>query len=156
VHWTGIGVVPHSITTAQAAEAKAAFGHDILIWDNYPVNDYAHGRILLAAYSGREPGLADQVVGVISNSMNQAGVSKLALYSFVEFGLEPGDVRRGRLVAPRDRRTGRGRRRDDRGAGGLRRPDHLRLEAAPGERAGPGREGCHVLGDLERPGRRDR
>jgi hyaluronoglucosaminidase len=89
VHWTGIGVVPEAITSAQAAEAKAVFGHDILIWDNYPVNDYAHGRILLAAYSGREPGLADQVVGVISNPMNQAGVSKLALYSFGEFGWNP-------------------------------------------------------------------
>jgi hyaluronoglucosaminidase len=89
VHWTGIGVVPHSITTAQAAEAKAVFGHDILIWDNYPVNDYARGRILLADYSNREPGLADQVVGVISNPMNQAGASKLALYSFAEFGWNP-------------------------------------------------------------------
>ena len=89
VHWTGIGVVPHSITSAQAAEAKAVFGHDILIWDNYPVNDYAHGRILLADYSNREPGLADQVVGVISNPMNQAGASKLALYSFAEFGWNP-------------------------------------------------------------------
>ncbi|WP_328520640.1 beta-N-acetylglucosaminidase domain-containing protein [Kribbella sp. NBC_00359] len=89
VHWTGIGVVPHTITSAQAAEAKAVFGHDILIWDNYPVNDYAHGRILLADYSNREPGLADQVVGVISNPMNQAGASKLALYSFAEFGWNP-------------------------------------------------------------------
>jgi hyaluronoglucosaminidase len=89
VHWTGIGVVPKSITTAQAADAKAVFGHDILIWDNYPVNDYAHGRILLGDYSNREPGLADQVVGVISNPMNQAGASKLALYSFAEFGWNP-------------------------------------------------------------------
>jgi hyaluronoglucosaminidase len=89
VHWTGIGVVPETITAAQAAEARAVFGHDILIWDNYPVNDYAHGRILLAAYTGREPGLADHVVGVISNPMNQAGASKLALYSFAEFGWNP-------------------------------------------------------------------
>jgi len=89
VHWTGIGVVPETITTAQAAEAKAVFGHDILIWDNYPVNDYAHGRILLAPYSGRSNGLADQVVGVISNPMNQAAASKLALYSFAEFGWKP-------------------------------------------------------------------
>jgi len=89
VHWTGIGVVPETITTAQAAEAKAVFGHDILIWDNYPVNDYAAGRILLGDYSGREPGLADHVVGIISNPMNQAAVSKLALYSFAEFGWTP-------------------------------------------------------------------
>ncbi|TDW76978.1 beta-N-acetylglucosaminidase domain-containing protein [Kribbella pratensis] len=89
VHWTGTAVVPERITSEQAAAAKAVFGHDILIWDDYPVNDYAHGRILLAAYTGREPGLAEHVVGVISNPMNQAAVSKLALYSFAEFGWKP-------------------------------------------------------------------
>ncbi|TDW22650.1 beta-N-acetylglucosaminidase domain-containing protein [Kribbella kalugense] len=89
VHWTGIGVVPQAITAAQAAQAKAVFGHDILIWDNYPVNDYAAGRLLLAPYTGREPGIADDVVGVISNPMNQAAVSKIALYSFAEFGWNP-------------------------------------------------------------------
>ena len=89
VHWTGIGVVPRTITTAQAEQAKAVFGHDILIWDNYPVNDYLAGGIPLAAYSGREPGIADHVAGVISNPMNQAAVSKLALYSFAEFGWKP-------------------------------------------------------------------
>ncbi|GAB2645611.1 beta-N-acetylglucosaminidase domain-containing protein [Kribbella swartbergensis] len=89
VHWTGIGVVPRTITSAQAAQARAVFGHDILIWDNYPVNDYAAGRILLADYSGREPGIAEHVAGVISNPMNQAAVSKLALYSFAELGWNP-------------------------------------------------------------------
>ncbi|WP_165549986.1 beta-N-acetylglucosaminidase domain-containing protein [Kribbella speibonae] len=89
VHWTGIGVVPRTITAAQAAQAKAVFGHDILIWDNYPVNDYAAGRLLLAPYSGREPAIADHVAGVISNPMNQAAVSKIALYSFAELGWNP-------------------------------------------------------------------
>jgi hyaluronoglucosaminidase len=89
VHWTGIGVVPRTITTAEAAEAKAVFGHDILIWDNYPVNDYLAGGLPLANYSGREPGIADHVVGVISNPMNQAAVSKVALYSFAELGWNP-------------------------------------------------------------------
>ncbi|MFI5709584.1 beta-N-acetylglucosaminidase domain-containing protein [Kribbella sp. NPDC051620] len=89
VHWTGVGVVPQTITAAQAAAAKAVFGHNILIWDNYPVNDYAAGRLLLAPYSGREPALAADVVGIISNPMNQAAVSKTALYSFAELGWNP-------------------------------------------------------------------
>jgi hyaluronoglucosaminidase len=89
VHWTGIGVVPRTITAAQAAQAKAVFGHDILIWDNYPVNDYAAGRLLLAPYTGREPAITDSVVGVISNPMNQAAVSKVALYSFAELSWNP-------------------------------------------------------------------
>jgi hyaluronoglucosaminidase len=89
VHWTGIGVIPRTITAAQAAQAKAVFGHDILIWDNYPVNDYLAGRLPLAGYSGRERGIADQVVGVISNPMNQAAVSKIALSAFSELGWNP-------------------------------------------------------------------
>ncbi len=86
VHWTGIGVIPRTITAAQAQQARQVFGHDILIWDNYPVNDYIAGRIPLADYSGRAPGIADHIAGIISNPMNQAAVSKVALYSFGEFG----------------------------------------------------------------------
>ncbi|MEU8226302.1 beta-N-acetylglucosaminidase domain-containing protein [Kribbella sp. NPDC048915] len=89
VHWTGVGVVPQTITATQAAQAKAVFGHNILIWDNYPVNDYAAGRLLLAPYSGREPGIAEHVAGVISNPMNQAVVSQVALYSFAELSWNP-------------------------------------------------------------------
>ncbi|HET6988153.1 MAG TPA: beta-N-acetylglucosaminidase domain-containing protein, partial [Kribbella sp.] len=87
--WTGVGVVPRTITGRELAGARATFRHPLVTMDNYPVNDYAHGRILLADYSNREPGLADQVVGVISNPMNQAAASKLALYSFAEFGWNP-------------------------------------------------------------------
>ncbi|HZX06287.1 discoidin domain-containing protein, partial [Kribbella sp.] len=37
----------------------------------------------------REPAIADSVAGVISNPMNQAAVSKIALYSFAELGWNP-------------------------------------------------------------------
>ncbi|HET9892200.1 MAG TPA: beta-N-acetylglucosaminidase domain-containing protein, partial [Mycobacterium sp.] len=36
VGWTGVGVIATTITAEQAAQAKAVFGHDILLWDNYP------------------------------------------------------------------------------------------------------------------------
>nr|WP_092885509.1 beta-N-acetylglucosaminidase domain-containing protein [Actinopolymorpha cephalotaxi] len=85
VHWTGVGVVPTTITNAQAAAAKAVFGHQILVWDNYPVNDYIAGRLPLGPYTGRERGLSEHVVGVISNPSNQAATSKLALFSFADF-----------------------------------------------------------------------
>ncbi|WP_327092988.1 beta-N-acetylglucosaminidase domain-containing protein [Nonomuraea sp. NBC_01738] len=86
VQWTGIGVVPATITKAQAADARRVFGHEILVWDNYPVNDYNPGRLTIADYAGREPGLSEQLAGIISNPMNQAAVSKIALYSFADFG----------------------------------------------------------------------
>lgn len=86
VMWTGIGVVPQAITVEQAQQAREVFGHEILVWDNYPVNDYAAGRLLLAPYTGREPGLSEALVGIVSNPMNQAAVSEIALASFGDFG----------------------------------------------------------------------
>ncbi|MER7500977.1 beta-N-acetylglucosaminidase domain-containing protein [Nonomuraea pusilla] len=86
VHWTGMGVVPATITKAQAAKARQVFGHEILVWDNYPVNDYNRGRLHLADYAGREPGLSEHLAGIVSNPMNQAAVSEIALYSFADFG----------------------------------------------------------------------
>ncbi|SDS33076.1 beta-N-acetylglucosaminidase domain-containing protein [Actinopolymorpha singaporensis] len=85
VHWTGVGVVPTTITNAQAAAARKVFGHQVLVWDNYPVNDYIAGRLPLGPYTGRERGLSEHVVGVISNPSNQAATSKPALFSFADF-----------------------------------------------------------------------
>jgi hyaluronoglucosaminidase len=42
--------------------------------------------LALAAYTGREPGLSDTVTGIISNPSDQAAVSKIALFSFADFG----------------------------------------------------------------------
>jgi hyaluronoglucosaminidase len=86
VHWTGVGVIPATITVDEATQARKVFGHPILIWDNYPVSDYIPGRLPLAAYTGREPGLSHQITGIISNPSNQAAVSKVALFSFADFG----------------------------------------------------------------------
>lgn len=86
VNWTGVAVISHTITRAQAAHARKVFGHEIVVWDNYPANDYIAGRIPLGPYAGREPGLSSEVAGVLSNPMNQAALSKVALYSFAEFG----------------------------------------------------------------------
>ena len=41
-------------------QAREVFGHPILVWDNYPVNDYVTSRLLLGPYTGREPGVAER------------------------------------------------------------------------------------------------
>ena len=86
VRWTGVAAISHSITRAQAAKARAVFGHDVVIWDNYPANDYIAGRLPLGPYTGREAGLSADVAGILSNPMNQAAPSTIALYSVAEFG----------------------------------------------------------------------
>ncbi|TLW94488.1 hyaluronidase [Saccharomonospora piscinae] len=87
VMWTGPDVVPASIDVDQAEQASALFGRDVFLWDNYPVNDFGQsaGRLLLAPYDKREPGLSGTLSGIVSNPMNQAAASKLALFTIADF-----------------------------------------------------------------------
>ncbi|HEY6739420.1 MAG TPA: beta-N-acetylglucosaminidase domain-containing protein, partial [Actinopolymorphaceae bacterium] len=85
VHWTGVTVSPAVVTRAQAREARRVFGHDILLWDSFPGNDYLAGRLPLGTYTGRQRGLSDEVIGVLSTPMNQAAVSKLAVSSVGDY-----------------------------------------------------------------------
>ncbi|MGH3168458.1 MAG: beta-N-acetylglucosaminidase domain-containing protein, partial [Trebonia sp.] len=85
VEWTGDGVIVPSITDAQAQAAQQAFGHDILIWDNYPVNDYTTDRLLMGPYTGRAPGLGQYVTGVTANPMIEEEASKVALFTAASY-----------------------------------------------------------------------
>ncbi|WP_018382054.1 beta-N-acetylglucosaminidase domain-containing protein [Wenjunlia vitaminophila] len=85
VEWTGVGVVASQITGEQAAAAKDVFGHSILVWDNYPVNDYATDRLFLGPYVGRDPGLSEVLHGITANPMNQAEASKLPLFNVADY-----------------------------------------------------------------------
>ncbi|SMD25275.1 beta-N-acetylhexosaminidase family protein [Kibdelosporangium aridum] len=87
VMWTGTDVVPPSITVDQAQRASALFGRNVFVWDNYPVNDYSQsaGRLLLAPYDHREAGLSRHVAGIVSNPMNQAAASKVAVFTMADF-----------------------------------------------------------------------
>ncbi|WP_406415781.1 beta-N-acetylglucosaminidase domain-containing protein [Streptomyces sp. NBC_00873] len=87
VMWTGTDVVPQEITNAQASKAAELFGRKVFVWDNYPVNDFGRtaGRLLLAPYDKREPGLSDHLSGIVSNPMNQEAASKLAVFTMSDF-----------------------------------------------------------------------
>jgi hyaluronoglucosaminidase len=87
VMWTGTDVVPREITNAQASKATELFGRKVFVWDNYPVNDFGRtaGRLLLAPYDKREPGLSDHLSGIVSNPMNQEAASKLAVFTMSDF-----------------------------------------------------------------------
>src|SRR5690606_3779585 len=84
VEWTGTAVVPATITRAQAAAAPQVFGHDVFVWDNYPVNDYARGQLLLGPCHGREGGLSEHRYVVHGNPMTQAEASETALASVAD------------------------------------------------------------------------
>ncbi|MEU7075880.1 beta-N-acetylglucosaminidase domain-containing protein [Streptomyces narbonensis] len=85
VQWTGTAGIAPAITRAQAAEARRLFGHDVLLWDNFPVNDYVPGRLMLGPLEGREKGLPQDLAGYTANPMPQADASKIGLFTVAEY-----------------------------------------------------------------------
>ncbi|AXE26428.1 hyaluronidase [Streptomyces globosus] len=97
VAWTGVGVVPRTITGRELSGARDAFGqHPLLTMDNYPVNDWDPGRIFLGPYTGREPAVAGGSAGLLANAMPHASLSRIPLFTAADFawnasGYRPGD-----------------------------------------------------------------
>ncbi|MFJ7936060.1 beta-N-acetylglucosaminidase domain-containing protein [Sporosarcina sp. NPDC096371] len=90
VQWTGVGVVAPTITSADAEKMSGIFKHDLLIWDNYPVNDYDRNRLFLHPLVGRDPDLTEHgVIGLTANPMNEAEASKIPLYTIADYVWNP-------------------------------------------------------------------
>ncbi|MFJ3552249.1 beta-N-acetylglucosaminidase domain-containing protein [Streptomyces sp. NPDC090114] len=93
VAWTGVGVVPRTITGGELAQAREVFGHPLVTMDNYPVNDYAPGRIFLGPYQGREPAVAAGSAALLANAMAQPEASRVPLFTAADFAWNPSDYR---------------------------------------------------------------
>lgn len=89
VEWTGVGVIAPTITADQVTKAREVYGRPILVWDNYPVNDYVTSRLLLGPYTGREPGVAKAAAGVTANPMVQGEASRIALFTSAAYLWNP-------------------------------------------------------------------
>jgi hyaluronoglucosaminidase len=91
VYWTGPEVVSVGITREALNLAVSRFrGHELVLWDNYPVNDFDPQRLFLGPLLGRDPRLADgQCAGLVANAMVQAVPSKLALATVGDWASDP-------------------------------------------------------------------
>ncbi|WP_234995990.1 beta-N-acetylhexosaminidase family protein [Streptoalloteichus hindustanus] len=91
VMWTGVGVLPSAVTAGDARRAREVWGRKVLLWDNYPTNDFngSAGRLLLAPYDRREAGAMRELAGVLLNPMNQAAASELPLFTAADFAWNP-------------------------------------------------------------------
>ncbi|WP_329117368.1 beta-N-acetylglucosaminidase domain-containing protein [Streptomyces sp. NBC_01465] len=89
VAWTGVGVVPKTITGSELAGARAAFKHPLVTMDNYPVNDYAPGRIFLGPYTGRDSAVAGGSSALLSNAMQQPSASRIPLFTAADYAWNP-------------------------------------------------------------------
>ncbi|MFJ5634485.1 beta-N-acetylglucosaminidase domain-containing protein [Streptomyces goshikiensis] len=95
VAWTGVGVVPRTITGKELAGARAAFGHPMVTMDNYPVNDWEPGRIFLGPYIGRDPAVAGGSAGMLANAMQQGTLSRIPLFTAADYSWNPRGYRPG-------------------------------------------------------------
>lgn len=91
VQWTGIGVVAPTITSEDADKIHGIFKHDLLIWDNYPVNDFDRYSLFLAPLVGRDTELTPEhgVIGLTANPMNEAEASKIPLFTVADYTWNP-------------------------------------------------------------------
>jgi hypothetical protein len=91
VYWTGPEVVSGGISREALDLASARFGgHTLLLWDNYPVNDFAPTHLFLGPLEGRDPRLVGGAcAGLIANAMVQAVPSKLALATVADWCRDP-------------------------------------------------------------------
>ncbi|WP_407077854.1 beta-N-acetylglucosaminidase domain-containing protein [Streptomyces phytohabitans] len=88
--WTGVGVVPRTITGGELADVRDAFpGHPVVTMDNYPVNDYAPDRLFLGPYQGRAPAVAAGSAAVLANAMEQPTVSRIPLFTAADYAWNP-------------------------------------------------------------------
>jgi hypothetical protein len=91
VYWTGPEVVSFAIAREELDAAIARFGgRDVLLWDNYPVNDFDPGRLFLGPLRGRDPRLwSGGALGLVANGMLQAVPSKLPLATIGAYLADP-------------------------------------------------------------------
>ncbi|MFI8852003.1 beta-N-acetylglucosaminidase domain-containing protein [Streptomyces sp. NPDC053499] len=90
IGWSGVGVVPRTITGAELARARRAFPrHRLMTIDNYPVNDFASDRIFLGPYQGREPAVAHGSAALLTNAMKQPTASRIPLFTAADYAWNP-------------------------------------------------------------------
>ncbi|HEX9106438.1 MAG TPA: beta-N-acetylglucosaminidase domain-containing protein, partial [Longimicrobiales bacterium] len=87
--WTGVDVRPVAMTAAAAREWGGWIGRKPLVWDNYPVNDFAPTRLFLGPITARAPDLGQAVDGYVANPMNQAHASMLPLWTIADYLRDP-------------------------------------------------------------------
>ena len=90
VWWTGHDILVGEVPREHIDAAAAAFDRDLLLWDNFPVNDFDPKRLFLGPLVGRSTDLGgSRLVGISANPMVQAWSSQFALASVADWAWNP-------------------------------------------------------------------
>ena len=94
--WTGNETLSHRITNKSFEKISSILKHEIIIWDNVPVNDYEDDKklIFLSPYQNRFFNLNnDYFGGIVLNPMDKWGLSKFTLLSFSHYAYNTNNFR---------------------------------------------------------------
>ncbi|MDQ0643112.1 beta-N-acetylglucosaminidase domain-containing protein [Microbacterium murale] len=90
VWWTGADIVVGEITRQDIDAAAEVFGDRLLLWDNFPVNDFDRGRAFLGPLLGRTTEVAGSVLhGAWSNPMVEYVPGGFGIASFADWAWNP-------------------------------------------------------------------
>ncbi|WP_260855746.1 protein O-GlcNAcase [Curtobacterium sp. 9128] len=90
VLWTGPDIVVGSISRADVDAAATSYRRRLVLWDNFPVNDFDRSRLFLGPLRGRPSDLAGSaLVGICANPMVEAVPSRLALATVADWAWDP-------------------------------------------------------------------
>lgn len=81
--WTGDHVMSHTSQSTFDTFKKVS-NHEAYMWWNYPVNDYCKNHLLMGKAEMLDPGTKG-FIGLVSNPMQQAQASKVALFSTANY-----------------------------------------------------------------------
>lgn len=86
IFWTGDNVCAEVISEKDIKETKDAFGHDLWIWDNFPVSDFTYGvREYMAPIQNRTTALAKHAKAYIINPSMHYQISKIGMTTMAHF-----------------------------------------------------------------------
>lgn len=84
IMWTGNSVV-HCIDKESMEWINQRIGRKAYIWWNFPVSDFVRDHILLGPAYGNGLDIAGEMSGFVSNPMEHAEASKIALYGIADY-----------------------------------------------------------------------
>ncbi|HDH07383.1 MAG TPA: hypothetical protein ENF87_03335, partial [Thermoproteales archaeon] len=87
--WTGPLVCSPKIGFEEAKKVSELAHGRLVVWDNYPVNDYVRNRLNLGALENRDKRLSEVLDGLFFNPMNEASASKMALATGADYLWNP-------------------------------------------------------------------
>lgn len=88
VFWTGENVVSTTISAADVRKYKSVVKHRIILWDNYPVNDF-YNTLYLGPLTGRDADLCTELDGMMSNPMRDSRLNRLPLSTIADYMCAP-------------------------------------------------------------------